>query len=142
MSQILLEVITPEKQALEEKVDSLALPAVEGEMGVLPGHIPYLVQLVEGALKLRRDGKESVFAISGGFAEIKRDKVSVFAETAELSDEIDEERARQALEKAKAQVQRHDLDPLTLAQAEAAAKRASVRLKVAEMRKVRGHVQG
>ena len=142
MAAILLQIFTPERQALEKQVESVSLPAAKGEMGVLPGHIPYLAHLTEGVLRFREAGKEGFFAVSGGFAEVKRDRVSVFAETAELSDEIDEERARQALEKARAEAQRRDLDPLTLAAAEAAAKRAAVRIKVAEMRKLRGHVKG
>jgi F-type H+-transporting ATPase subunit epsilon len=132
-----LTVTTPERLALERDVDFVALPAAKGEMGVLPGHIPYLTQLTPGALRYVDGSTSEVFAISGGFAEVKRESVSVFAETAEMSEEIDSERARQALEKAKADSKRRDLDPMTLFQAEAAARRAAVRLRVAELKELK-----
>ena len=74
-------------------------------------------------------------AISGGFAEILNNKVSVFAETAEMADDIDSERARQAYERAKSETKRKNIDPMTLAQAESAASRALVRLRVSELTK-------
>lgn len=134
-SLIALEMVTPEKVALQVAADFVVLPALEGEMGILPGHAPFLVALTPGEVRVTTGGEIKTFAVSGGFAEIKDNKVSLFAETAEMADAIDAERARQALEKAKAQATRTDLDPLTLMQAEAAIRRAQVRLKVAEMRR-------
>lgn len=130
-----LEMTTPEKVASETAAEFVVLPAVKGEMGVLPGHAPFLVQLAEGEVRVTSGGEQKRFAVSGGFAEIRNDKVSLFAETAEMAEAIDEERARQALEKAKAQAVRRDMDPLTLAQAEAALRRAQVRVKIAERRR-------
>lgn len=126
-----LEMTTPEKVALQGQAEFVVLPALEGEMGVLPGHAPYLVQLKEGEVRVTEAGQVRRFAISGGFAEIKDDKVALFAETAELADQIDAERASQALERAKAELLRKDVDPLTLAAAEAALRRAQVRMFVA-----------
>lgn len=134
---IALEMITPERVALQAEADFVVLPAFEGEMGVLPDHAPFLVQLKPGEVRVTRGSEVSAFAVSGGFAEIKDNKVSLFAETAEMAEQIDAERARQALEKARAEMTRKDLDPLTLAQAEAAMRRAQVRLRVAELRKGR-----
>lgn len=131
---ITVELITPEKVALTEPADSVVLPALEGEMGVLPGHEPFLVQLNAGEVRVRRGAELKSFAVSGGFAEILGDKVSVFAETAEMATEIDAERARQALERAKADSQQAQGDPLTLAQAEASLRRAQVRVRVAAIR--------
>lgn len=128
-----LELVTPERVALSETADFVVLPAFEGEMGVLPGHAPFMVQLTAGEVRVTRGGETKNLALSGGFAEVLDDKISVFAETAELADEIDQERARQALERAKAQAR--TADPLTLAAAEAAIRREQVRLRVAEMRK-------
>lgn len=135
MGRLRLTVTTPERLALEQEVDFLTLPADKGEMGVLPGHIPYLTKLSAGVLRYRSGAEEWNFAISGGFAEVKRDGVAVFAETAEMEKEIDVERARQALQSARAEIKRQDLDPMTLFQAEAAARLAAVRLKVAEFKK-------
>ncbi|MCX5797224.1 MAG: F0F1 ATP synthase subunit epsilon [Elusimicrobia bacterium] len=129
-----LELITPERPAFSGEGDFVVLPAWEGEMGVLPGHAPFLVQLKPGEVRFKAGGETKIFAVSGGFAEIRGDKVSLFAETAEMAESIDAERARQALERAKAELLNKDLDSLTLAQAEAAMRRAQVRLKVAQLR--------
>ena len=130
--------VTPEKVALTESADFVALPAFEGEMGVLPGHEAFLVQLGAGEVRVRRGAETSSFAVSGGFAEILKDKVSVFAETADMASEIDAERARQDLEKAKAETRAVGADPLTLAQAEAALRQAQARVRVAGLRGRRG----
>ena len=129
-----VELVTPEKVALTESADFIVLPAWEGEMGVLPGHEAFLVQLNAGEVRVKRAGETTSFAVSGGFAEVLHDKVSVFAETAEMASEIDAERALQALEKAKSEALGRALDPLTLAQAEGAMRRAQVRLRIAELR--------
>ena len=133
-----LELVTPEKVAMSAQADAVVLPAFEGEMGVLPDHAPFLVQLKMGEVRVTRGGETTRFAVSGGFAEVRDNKVSLFAETAELAGEIDAERARQALEKAKGDLVRKDIDPLTLAAAEAAMRRAQVRLKVS-LRRQAGH---
>jgi F-type H+-transporting ATPase subunit epsilon len=125
--------VTPEKVAWSAGADFVVLPALEGEMGVLPNHQPYLVQLTAGEVRVTESGGTKRFAISGGFAEVKDNKVSLFAETAELAEQIDAERAKQALEKARAETVRKDLDPLQLMAAEAAMRRAQVRLRVALM---------
>ena len=136
---LIVEIVTPEKVALQGEAESVILPAHDGSMGVLPRHAPFLVMLNPGEVRVTAPGGATrEFAVGGGFAEVRPYKVSVFAESAELPDEIDAERARQALERAKARVQAPGLDPLTLAQAEAAMKRAQVRLRVAELRPMRG----
>lgn len=138
MAHLNLEILTPENTVLESpQVEFVVLPAFEGEMGILPGHLPILVQLKEGELRIHQGGEVKSFAVSGGFAQVSSGKISVFAETAEMAEEIDAEQARQALEKARAQLVQKGMDPLTLAQAEAAARRAAVRLKVAEMRQIK-----
>lgn len=129
-----LELVTPEKTALSDEAEMVVLPAFEGEMGVLPGHEPFIVQLNAGEVRVERAGETRCLAISGGFAEVLNNKVSVFAETAEMAEEIDAERAKQALERAKAAVRDKDADPLSLAQAESSIKRAFVRMRVASSR--------
>ena len=129
--RLTLELVTPEKVAWSAPADFVVLPAADGEMGVLPGHMPFLVQLAEGEVRVTENDQVKRFAVSGGFAEIKDDVVSLFAETAEASDQINAERARQSLERAKAESTKPNLDPLVLAQIEAAIRRAQVRLNVA-----------
>ena len=124
-----LELVTPEKVAWSAPADFVVLPGLNGEMGVLPGHQSVLVQLSAGEVRVTAGGEVKNFAISGGFAEIKEDTVSLFAETAEDAGQIDSERARQALEKAKAVI-KPGLDPMQLMQMESAIRRAQVRLRV------------
>jgi F-type H+-transporting ATPase subunit epsilon len=124
-----LELVTPEKVAWSAPADFVVLPALGGEMGVLPGHQSFLVQLAAGEVRITVKDEVKHFAVSGGFAEIKNDTVSLFAETAEDAGQIDTERAHQALEKAKSVV-KPGLEPMQLAQMEAAIRRAQVRLRV------------
>lgn len=127
-----VELVTPEKVVLQGRADFVVLPAWEGEMGVLPGHEPFLVQLKHGEVRVTEGRELRRLAVTGGFAEVGHDKVVLFAETAEMAEQIDAERERQALEKAKAERAQKDIDPLTLAAAEAAIRRAQVRLMVAQ----------
>ncbi|MBI5211542.1 MAG: ATP synthase F1 subunit epsilon [Elusimicrobia bacterium] len=138
MKKLRFEMVTPEGPVIECDAEFVALPAHEGEMGVLPGHAPFLVQLAAGGVRATVNGDVVFFAVSGGFGEIRGDRVAIFVETAEMADAIDSERAQQSLEKAKAQAQRRGADSLTLAEAEAAMRRAQVRLKVAGLRRPSG----
>ncbi|MEK7382654.1 MAG: ATP synthase F1 subunit epsilon [Elusimicrobiota bacterium] len=126
-----LELVTPEKVAWSAPADFVVLPAFLGEMGVLPGHQPFLVQLVAGEVRVTEKGAITCFAVSGGFAEVKGDTISLFAETAEMAGQIDAERARQSLEKAKMAALKPGLDLEQLAEMEAAIRRAQIRLRVA-----------
>jgi F-type H+-transporting ATPase subunit epsilon len=135
--QLLLTIVTPEKTVISAKpVDSVSIPAFEGEMGVLPGHAPFVVQLREGVMHYKDGPHKEFFSVLSGFAEIYKDKVLVLAEAAELAKEVDEERARQAFQKASETLAMHGED-IDLDSAQAALRRASVRLKVAEMRRKR-----
>ena len=133
--RLLLTIVTPEKTVLSDKpVDAVTIPAFSGEMGVLPGHASFAVQLKEGVMHYREGHHREVFAVLSGFAEIHRDKVLVLAEAAELSKEVNEERARQAYQKAKESLAVRGAD-LDLDEANAALRRAAVRMKVAEFKR-------
>jgi len=125
-----LELVTPEKVAWSASADFVVLPSFDGEMGVLPGHQPFLVQLAPGEVRVTDKGEVKRFAVSGGFAEIKNDAISLFAETAEAAEQINAERAHQALERAKLASTKPGLDPLQLAEMEADMRRAQARLRV------------
>ncbi len=134
-NKLLLTILTPEKPVLTDKpVDFVSIPAFGGEMGVLPGHASFVVQLKEGVLKYKDEHKKEVFAVLNGFAEIHKDKVLILAEAAELAKEVDEERARQSYQKAKETLAMRGKD-LDLDAAQAALRRAVIRLKIAEFRK-------
>lgn len=126
-----LNLVTPQKQLLTDlEVDMVVLPALLGEMGVLPGHIPVLVQLTYGDLRYKKDGKEFDFAVMGGFVEVKDDDtVNVFAEGADLADEIDEEAESQKIKKAKDALSKKDAD-IDFELAEIELKQAITRMKV------------
>ena len=137
----MFEMVTPERVVLSRRADFVVLPAFEGEMGVLPGHEPFIVQLQPGELRVVADAELISFSISGGFAEVLGEKVSVFAETAEMASEIDEERARQGLERAKAALRAPKEALLTVEQAAAMIKREAARLRVAGLKR-RRHPNG
>ncbi|MDA8129963.1 MAG: ATP synthase F1 subunit epsilon [Elusimicrobia bacterium] len=133
--RLLLTIVTPEKTVVSEKpVDFVTIPAVGGEMGILPEHASFVVQLQEGVLHYRDGQHTEVFAVLNGFAEVHKDRVLLLAEASELAKEVDEERARQAYRKAKESLSVRGAD-LDLEEAGAALRRAAVRLKVAEFRK-------
>ena len=98
--KIKLEIVTPERRVVAEEVDELVLPSRDGALGVKPDHAPLLCRLKIGLVSYRKDGKEEFVAISGGFAEILGDRVSILAETAERGTEIDLDRAKQAQQRA------------------------------------------
>jgi F-type H+-transporting ATPase subunit epsilon len=129
--RLALSIVTPEKVAWEGEVDSLVVPAFEGLLGVLPGHAPLLTQLTEGVVRMRSGAEEKLLSVSGGFLEVLGERASVFAETAEMADEIDAERAHQAAEKARQALQGRSDEPFDAEKANAALRRALVRLKVA-----------
>ena len=125
-----LNLITPQKQLLTDvEVDMVVLPAFEGEMGILPEHVPVLVQLTYGDLRYKKDGTDFDFAVMGGFVEVKDDVVNVFAEGADLADEIDEEAESQKIKKAKDALSKKDAD-IDFELAEIELKQAITRMKV------------
>ncbi|NLC76002.1 MAG: F0F1 ATP synthase subunit epsilon [Clostridia bacterium] len=126
--KITLEVVTPERVVVREQVDSLVVPAAEGYLGVLPGHAPIVAQLSIGVLSYKQDGKETTAAVSGGFMEVAGDKAVLLADTAELANEIDVDRALRAKERAEERLANRQAN-LDVPRAEAALRRALARLK-------------
>jgi len=99
--KILLEIVTPERVVVSEEVEEVVLPGIEGEFGVLPGHIPFLTALKVGELVYRgQEGAAQHLAVSWGYVEVTADSVKVLAETAEKATEIDTKRAEMAREEA------------------------------------------
>ncbi len=97
---ILCEIVTQERLVFSEEVDSVNVPGVEGRMGILPNHAPLLTTLSVGELVVSQDGVEQVFAIGGGVLDVGPTKVTVLADVAEHSEEIDQARAEKAKEEA------------------------------------------
>jgi F-type H+-transporting ATPase subunit epsilon len=129
-----LEIVTPEKQAYADTVDSVVLPGTEGELGVLPHHAPLVSTLGIGELRIRKGGVEESFAIVGGFLQVLPDKVVVMADTADMASEIDVEKAQQARAEAERALQEGYHEGADLAAARAALQQALLRIRVAERR--------
>ena len=124
-----LEIITAERVLFEGEVETVVAPGSEGELGVLPHHAAVMTMLQSGELRYRIGGDESYLSVTGGFMDIRGDHVVVLADAAEHVDEIDEDRAQEAMEQARERIARRGAD-LDLAQALKALQRSQVRLQV------------
>ncbi len=129
-----LEIVTPEKVAYKDDVDSVQLPGSEGELGVLPHHAPLVTTLGAGELRLRKGSDEESFAIVGGFVQVLSDKVVVMAETADMASDIDLERAQKARRNAEQALEGGFVEGADLAAARASLQAALIRIRVAERR--------
>ena len=129
--QLLLEVVTPDRLVLSTEAEVVVCPGAEGQFGVLPGHIPFLSALDIGEMYYKAGGKTEYLAVSGGFAEVTGEKVTIVAESAEVGREIDVERARRALERAEKRIAAGKTAEIDWVRAEAALRRSLVRAKVA-----------
>jgi F-type H+-transporting ATPase subunit epsilon len=133
-----LEIVTPERQAYEDEVDSVVCPGIEGELGILPHHAPLLTTLGVGELRIRKGDQEEFFAIAGGFLQVRPDRVVVMAETADMASEIDLASVEEARREAERALAEGFEEPADLARARAALQRALLRIRVAERRRREG----
>ena len=104
--KILLEVVTPQRMVFREEVDEVTAPGLEGEFGVLPGHIPFITTLKIGVIMYRQGSVKRYMAVIWGFAEVLPDKVTILSESAQLADEIDIARAMAQKERAEAELRK------------------------------------
>ncbi|MFA5859775.1 MAG: ATP synthase F1 subunit epsilon [Elusimicrobiota bacterium] len=131
MKTIHVEVITPEKMIIQADVESVTVPAINGELCILPGHAHLIAQLQPGELKLKNGQDITSYAVSGGFLEVHPKKIEIYAESADLTAELSAERARQLKETANLDLQQGK----NLASSQLALNRALAQLKV--LRRVR-----
>jgi F-type H+-transporting ATPase subunit epsilon len=129
--QLHLEIVTPDSTVLSEDVEYVGVPGAVGQFGVMRHHIPFLSALAIGSLYFRKGGSNTYVFLSGGFAEVTPDSVSILAESAERAEEIDTQRARQAKERAEERL-RQQQENVDQARAEAALKRAIQRITLGE----------
>jgi len=125
-----LEVATPTRLVVAETVHEVVVPGSQGYFGVLPGHAPVLATLGVGELMYRKGNTQYYLALTGGFAEVRNDKVIILAENAERPEEVDRERALRAKERAERRLGGREAD-VDFARAQAALMRALIRLQVA-----------
>jgi F-type H+-transporting ATPase subunit epsilon len=131
---IRLEVVTPQKEVVKEEAQIVVAPGVLGEFGVLIGHTPFMTALNVGTIRYTdAQGQENSLFVSGGFAEALPDKVTVLAESAERSQDIDVDRAKAAMERAQKRLEDKAAD-IDYLRAEMALKRALHRIQLAESR--------
>ncbi len=137
-----LEIVTPERLAYSDDVDSVQVPGIQGELGILPHHAPLISMLGVGELRIRKGGVEESIAIFGGFLQVRPDKVVVMAETADLASEIDLEHAQEARRQAERALETGYHETVDLASARAALQQALLRIRVAERRRHEGRRHG
>ena len=129
-----VEVITPERRVFEDEVDMVVVPGSEGMLGILPHHAPLFTGLGAGELRVKKGTLEYPFAVFGGFMDVRDDRVTILTDVAEHAEDIDEQRANEARERA----QRALEAPASAAdeqRARVALQRALIRLRVAERRR-------
>ncbi len=131
MATFKLEIVTAERMVFSDDVSALIAWGVEGQLGILPHHAPLMTMLQPGDILIRKDKEEEFFAISGGFLEVRPDKVIILADACERVDEIDIARAEEAKKRAQETMKAAPLSA-DAAVAEAALRRSLARLKVAE----------
>ncbi|MEJ8778360.1 F0F1 ATP synthase subunit epsilon [Pseudogracilibacillus sp. ICA-222130] len=132
MNTLTVSVVTPDGQVLENDYQMLSCKAEGGELGILPGHIPLVAPLTINAVRLKReDNGEDLVAVNGGFLEVRPDKVTILAQSAEVANDIDVERAERAKERA-AQLLESNNPEVDVERAKLALSRAMNRLNVAQ----------
>ncbi|RIK53969.1 MAG: F0F1 ATP synthase subunit epsilon [Chloroflexi bacterium] len=133
---IKVEIVTPHRLLASEEVDMVILPGIDGQMGIMRGHAPLLSTLDIGEIVLHKGNDVQYIAVGGGVVEVHPDKVTVLAEVAEQAEEIDIERAMAARERARQSLEENpprERKPVI----EAAYRRSTLRLKVAQRRRHR-----
>jgi F-type H+-transporting ATPase subunit epsilon len=131
MAGFALEIVTPEKTVYSGQIVSLQAPGSEGSFGIMAGHMPLLTSLQIGALRFAEEGgNEAWMAVSGGFAEVGQERVTILAETAERADEIDVVRAESSRQRAEERLATREQEDVDVERAQMAISRALNRLKV------------
>ena len=131
MKTLTVSVVTPDGPVLEDAFEMVSCKSENGELGILPGHIPLVAPLQISAVRLKRGETEQKIAVSGGFLEVRPDKITVLAQTAEKPEDIDKARAEEALARAEERLKQKNQDEIDFARAELSLKRAMNRITVA-----------
>ena len=136
MATMRLEIITAERQVYADDVELVVAPGMEGQLGILAHHAPLMTALQPGEILIRKDGEDTFLAVTGGFMEVIGNTVTILADACERSEEIDEDRAQEAVDRAKEQQAQHG-SGFQLERVAASLRRAEVRLNVARRRRPR-----
>ncbi len=131
MATIHLDIVTLERTVVSEDVDYISAPGIDGVVGILPRHEPLLTALTFGELRYKKNSEESSFAIGGGFMEVRPDKVTVLADSADQAEEIDAARAEEARKRAQELLAQKPESDVEATRLEQAIRRAELQLRVA-----------
>jgi F-type H+-transporting ATPase subunit epsilon len=132
-SKIKFKIVTPERTVFEDEIDQVTLPTQEGEITVLPEHIPLIAVLTPGELVAKKNDEEIAMAVSGGMIEVRKNEITILADTAERAEEIDLARAEEARQKAeKLKDEKIRMDETEFAAVAALMERNLARIKVAK----------
>jgi F-type H+-transporting ATPase subunit epsilon len=127
--QLTLEIVTPEARVYSDTIDTVVIPTAEGEIGILPGHIPLLSQVDHGELRVTKGASTQLLAVSGGFVQVVDDRISVLAEGAITEEKIDEHAVEAAMKRAEDALKGQDaLEPAEIERLESV-----VRFSVAQL---------
>jgi len=133
-----LEIVTPEARVYSNTVDTVVIPTVEGEIGILPGHLPLLSQVADGELRVTRGNETEALIIGEGFVEVQGDKVSILAEHAIEENQIDEDAVEKAMQRAQValdEAKKSNLDPAEVERLESVVRFAVVQLGIKRRRR-------
>ena len=130
MATLTLKIVTPEKLTFSEEVDSVVIPAVEGDLGIFPMHIPLMTSIHPGELVIMQGSRQTHLAVGEGFVEVTATSVSVLTDMAEPEDAINETKVQDALDRAQTRLKEGALEGEDLATVEAAISRSFAQLKV------------
>ena len=136
MATIKLDIVTAERVVYSEDVDVVIAPGIEGQLGILPHHAPLMTTLQPGELQVRKGEEEFFLAISGGFLEVRPDRIIVLADSAERVEEIDIARAEEAKRRAEERLREHAPE-VDVSRTETALRRSLARLDVVRRRRRR-----
>ncbi|GAB4406807.1 MAG: F0F1 ATP synthase subunit epsilon [Thermodesulfovibrionales bacterium] len=134
-NKLRLEIVTPHGLVFSGDVDEITAAGTDGEFGVLPGHAPFVTTLKIGMLTYKKDNEVGYFFVNSGYADVGPDRVTVLADSAERSEDIDVERAKEAMKRAEERLRQ--AEKIDFARALASMERATIRIQVAEKRTAR-----
>jgi len=135
MAKLLLEIVTPESRTFSEEVDMVVLPGVEGELGILPLHVPLMTRLLPGEVRIMQGQKETDLVVGTGFVEVTQTKVSILTDMAMADTEVDEAAAEEAVNRAKEALRDKDLSSEEISEIEGAIARSLAQLRFKKRRR-------
>ena len=132
MSNLRLQIIMPERIKIDEMIDLVVLPGVDGDFEILEGHAPFITKLRTGVMRIEKKGKSEYYALHDGFISVENNHVVILSETCEGKSEINQERAKSAKERAEKRMTTKTTDSdIDFRRAEAALKKALTRIQIA-----------